>query len=103
LHQAEQVFRRILDSAPDHPEVLHALGTLLIQKGDAARALPLLRRAADLRPGVAGGWNNLASALNALARHAEAEAAADPGRPAGRELWPVGGLAGWAGGDGAGG
>ncbi len=71
------MFRRILDSAPDHPEVLHALGTLLIQKGDAARALPLLRRAADLRPGVAGGWNNLASALNALARHAEAEAAAD--------------------------
>ncbi|WP_337997660.1 tetratricopeptide repeat protein [Oleispirillum naphthae] len=77
LHQAEQVFSRILSSAPDHPETLHALGTLLIQKGDTAAAVPVLRRATDRRPGNAVSWNNLATALNALARHAEAEEAAE--------------------------
>ncbi len=76
LAQAEQVFRRILVSAADHPGALLALGTLLTQKDRAEEALPLLRRAVELRPGAAAGWNNLASALNALARHAEAEEAA---------------------------
>jgi tetratricopeptide (TPR) repeat protein len=75
--QAEQVFRRILAFAPEHPGALLALGTLLTQRGSAEEALPLLHRAAELRPGAAVGWNNLASALNALARFAEAEAAAD--------------------------
>ena len=46
LHQAEQVFRRILGLDPAHPETVHALGTLLIQKGEAAQAEPVLRRAA---------------------------------------------------------
>lgn len=68
LAQAEHLFRRILAQAPRHAETLHALGTLLMQKGDAEAAADVLRRAAELRPENPGTWNNLATALNVLSR-----------------------------------
>ena len=38
--------------APDNPAVLDTLGWILVQQGDGVRALPLLRRAAQLAPAV---------------------------------------------------
>jgi len=72
LDGAEELYRRILAIAPDHPDVLHFSGVLLHQKGDSARGLERLRQAIALRPDVPGMWNNLGNILLALNRHDEA-------------------------------
>ncbi|MGE5504162.1 MAG: tetratricopeptide repeat protein [Actinomycetota bacterium] len=67
LSEAEPVYRRLLAAEPDNAEVLHLLAVLLLQKGDAAGALPLAERAVAAAPSLAKAWNTLPKAWNTLA------------------------------------
>jgi len=55
---------RALKAAPDSPAVLDTTGWLLAAKGDTARAVPMLKRAASLQPANATLHYHLAVALN---------------------------------------
>jgi len=49
--EADSLCRQLLIATPDHPDILHVLGTIALQKGEPARAIVLLERAA-LDPGA---------------------------------------------------
>lgn len=72
---AEKVYRKVLEHAPDHPEALNLLGLVHYQKRDAAGAVQLIQRAvaADDRP--AKYHANLGTAFAALGRNEDAEVA----------------------------
>jgi len=53
LEAAAQLYRRILDAAPDEPDALHLLGLVLHAQGDSAAAVELIRRALALDPPAA--------------------------------------------------
>ncbi|OAN54667.1 hypothetical protein A6A04_12135 [Paramagnetospirillum marisnigri] len=75
LAQAEVLYRRILDAVPEHADTLHMLGMLAHQCGHSESAAELMRRSLALASS-ATCWSNLAAALLALGRLAEAESAA---------------------------
>jgi len=51
LHQdgeltgAENLYRKILERGPVHPDVLHLLGQIVFKRGDEQQAVTLIRRA----------------------------------------------------------
>ena len=57
---------------PDQPSITDSLAWAYFRKGDAARALPLLQRAAQGEPGNATIHEHLGDALWSLGRHYEA-------------------------------
>jgi tetratricopeptide (TPR) repeat protein len=65
--------RDALRARPDDFDALHLLGVLELGQGQAATAIELLTRATTLRPDVAKIQFNLANALTAAGRDAEAE------------------------------
>lgn len=88
LGGAETLYRRVLEQQPGHPDALHLLGVVRSQSGDPAAGAHFIAQAIARRDGVAVYHTNLALALKALGRFAEAEAAiiralalgaADPG------------------------
>jgi predicted O-linked N-acetylglucosamine transferase (SPINDLY family) len=70
---AEPLLRDVLAADPDHADALSLLGLVLTQTGRRAEALPLWRRAADLRPADPAHRYNLAELLRQLGHAAEAE------------------------------
>ena len=50
LSEAEGCYRRALELAPQHPDALHLLGALLLERGDRIGAVTLLERAVRARP-----------------------------------------------------
>ena len=75
LEGAEQLYRRILSVAPDHPDALHLLGMALHQTGRSDEGIAAIRRAISLVPGFAGYHNNLGNIHMARGQLAEATAA----------------------------
>jgi len=75
LASAERLYREILEAEPEHPVAMHFLGVIAYQRKDLATALPLLIRAAALRPEEPNFHNNLALALMDAGRTEEAIAA----------------------------
>ena len=72
LGEAESAYRQALRIAPEHPDALNLMGTVLLRLGRAGEALDCLQRAARrLRenPGVLG---NLAQAYFALGQYEQA-------------------------------
>ena len=63
LDVAASVYDRILAGDPDNAEALHLKGVLVRDRGDAAAAVTLLKRAADLDPASPVIRHNLAGAL----------------------------------------
>jgi Tfp pilus assembly protein PilF len=61
LGEAEAGYRRALSVSGRNADALRFLGALLLQRDDATGAIPLLERAAKLKPGAAV-WVNLAAA-----------------------------------------
>jgi len=59
--------------APNRPELMDTLGVLLVDKGDFARALELLGKAAKSAPGMSGIRFNYARALAKAGKKAEAK------------------------------
>ena len=50
LDQAEEVYRRALAYEPRHADALQMRGVIRLQKGDAAGAVELIKRALDIEP-----------------------------------------------------
>jgi len=76
--QAEALCRQALLAAPDHPDVLHALATIAAQRGEIARAVVFLERAAGSPNAPPDVFGFLCQLYRTLGRHDEA-------RRAGRE------------------
>ena len=76
--QAEALCRQALLTAPDHAEVLHALATIAAQRGEVARAIVFLERAAGTLNPPAEVFGFLCQLYRSAGRHDEA-------RNAGRE------------------
>jgi predicted TPR repeat methyltransferase len=63
LEAADEIYRRILASAPHHVDALHLLGLARYQQGKREDALDLVRRAVALAPDHADALNNLGNML----------------------------------------
>jgi len=72
LAEAEALYRRILASAPDNPQVVYLLGMLANQCGRSAEAVSLLRRAVSKQPDQADYHRGLGLALVAVGQLREA-------------------------------
>jgi predicted TPR repeat methyltransferase len=62
LDDAEKLYRRILEVAPEYVDALHFYGLLLHQRDRSDEGLALIERSIALEPG-AGRYNNLGNAL----------------------------------------
>jgi len=60
---AGDVYRRILEVAPDYPDAVHYSGVLAHQQGQSEQALKLIERSLELEPGRADWYSNLAIVL----------------------------------------
>ena len=63
LQAAEQGYRAILETCPEHAEATHCLGMLALQTGHLHDALALLRKATEINPGCEQYWIVLINAL----------------------------------------
>jgi len=63
LAEAHEVFRRVLETAPDHPRALHYAGVLPHQQGRNGEALVLIERSLALVPDQADWYSNLGIVL----------------------------------------
>ena len=72
---ADAMYRRILETEPDHPDVLHLLGVVSNQLGRPDDACALIRRAIVLLPERIEFHNSLGNALRAQGDRAAAAAA----------------------------
>jgi protein O-GlcNAc transferase len=61
--EAEALYRRILEAAPNHAESLQLLGALSLQLGRTDEAIEHLQRAVQVKPAYAEAHNNLGVAL----------------------------------------
>ena len=59
LEQAEQIYRRILKTNPDHADALHLLGVLASQAGQYESSIELINQAIKHNPAVPEYHNNL--------------------------------------------
>jgi len=75
LSEAELVYSRILDAAPDHGQVLHFAGVLAHQLGRNEEAVARIEKSLTLLPEGADYYNNFGIALQGVGRLEEAIAA----------------------------
>lgn len=75
LGEAEEVYRRILAVAPEHPEALHRAGILAHQQGRDDEAVSLIESSLAIEPDRADCYSNLGLVLKAQGRLDEAVAA----------------------------
>jgi Tfp pilus assembly protein PilF len=73
LREADKVLAKLSKIAPDHADVLGLRGTLKVQAGKHAQALPLLKQAIRLDDGNATTHASLAVAYEGLAKPDEAK------------------------------
>lgn len=72
LEQAEQLYRRVLNAAPNHVEALHLLGVCAHQLGRQSEAEAFIKHAIQLDGTVAAYYANLAAVLRSVGRYEEA-------------------------------
>jgi Flp pilus assembly protein TadD len=75
LDDAEQLYKRILETVPDQPDALHFLGVLTHQRGHSAEAIELINRSIALDPSQPDRYNNLGNVLLETGRVDEAVSA----------------------------
>ncbi|WP_050423738.1 hypothetical protein [Bradyrhizobium tropiciagri] len=51
LAEAEAGYRGVLARLPDHPQALHMLGAIELQRGNVRCAIDLIRRSIKVHPG----------------------------------------------------
>lgn len=71
LHEAETLYRQVLQAAPRHADALHLLGVIALQVGQPAPAAELIAQAVAVAPS-ANRCSDLGNALLALGRRDEA-------------------------------
>lgn len=74
LNEAEELYQRVLEIAPDHADALHFLGVLHHQQGDSPSAIRLIRKALQKDPQYVGARINLGNVLKEQGRFIDAEA-----------------------------
>jgi tetratricopeptide (TPR) repeat protein len=72
LQAAEQIYRQILQTEPNHAEALHLLGVMARQVGKHELAVEYIKRAIGLKGNVAAFHVNLGNALKDQEKQAEA-------------------------------
>lgn len=72
LAEAEKIYKKLLERAPDHPAVLNLLGVVACQNRDYQRAVRLISKAISINPNTAQAYSNLGTALKELGRFEEA-------------------------------
>ncbi len=77
LVEAEQIYRQVLGSEPQHCDCLHLLGLVFLQQRRHALAIEQIDRALARDPGNVFAWNNRGIALKELNRLDEAVASYD--------------------------
>lgn len=70
--EAENIYRQILETAPEHPDVLNLLGLIAQAKGVHNQAVELFYRAIKKAPKHAPFYFNLGISLSALGKNIEA-------------------------------
>ena len=75
LEDAEKVYLRMLEVAPDHPDIVHYYGVLLHQLGRSDEAIKVIERSVAIESDHAEWYNNLGIILRARDRYEEAAAA----------------------------
>jgi predicted TPR repeat methyltransferase len=68
LVAAGEVYRRVLETAPDHPRALHYAGVLAHQQGRNEEAVALIERSVALVPDKADWYSNLGIVLQSAQR-----------------------------------
>ena len=68
------MYRKLLESRPDNPQLMHLLGVAVFQQNRAEEAATLIQRAIERDPKPAEYHNNLGIVLDALRRSEESEA-----------------------------
>lgn len=63
LHDAERLYRAILQSQPMHPDANHNLGVLAVSVNKFEAALPLLKIALEANPKIEQFWLSYINAL----------------------------------------
>ena len=74
LDEAETLYRRVIEAAPDNLNALHFLGVLCHQQNRNAEAAKLIERIIAIDPQNADAHNNLGNVLEGLGKFSEAEA-----------------------------
>ena len=77
LREAEAAYQQLLRQSPRNAGVLHLLGLLTVQKGQAARGIDLIRHAIDIDPKRFFAHRDLGNVLLQSGRFAEALASYD--------------------------
>lgn len=72
LPKAEGLYKRILQTEPNHPVALHLLGVIALQVDRIDIAVELITKAINIIPDYADAHSNLGNALQALKRFDEA-------------------------------
>ena len=80
LREAEKIYGRVLEAAPDNFDALNLLGAVKLQQGEIGEAQRLLSAAVKANPRAAGAWSNLGQALHALKRAPDALECLDKAR-----------------------
>jgi len=70
--EAEELYRRVLEAAPNHPQALHFAGVLAHQQGRHDQALALVEKSLTLEPDRADSYNNLGIILQSAGKFEEA-------------------------------
>src|SRR5437762_13944862 len=65
---AEKIYRKLLQTTPNDPQLLHLAGVAAFQLGRATEAVELITRAVQSDPSAAEYHNNLATVLDSLGR-----------------------------------
>lgn len=72
LSEAERVYRQVLAAAPNHPDALHLLGVVALQRGNLEDAQGLITRAIAAFPEAPNYHHNLGNVLALAGRRNEA-------------------------------
>src|SRR5262249_277310 len=80
LREAQPIYTRLLQAAPDLFDALNLPGGIKMQQGQFGGAQRLFGAAVTANPRIAAAWGNLGQAQHALKRPAEALASLDQAR-----------------------